>query len=186
MTTTTPSVSSRAATLEKLLGSMDDPGNPVGRDALLTADEHGELVGEGEARLSGFGMGAELVPTKFGGRFETLDGLGRILRPVFRRDPALGFSAALLSFISSSMVWLEGTEQQCTQLAELLLSDERVTLVRREEAHANDLTREELSVAPEPDGWVLNGYKSAIANADRARGLVVMARQEDGEGPGAY
>lgn len=195
--TTMPSVSSRAATLEDLLGSLDDPANPVGRDALLTADEHWELVGEGEERLAGFGIGAELVPVRFGGRFETLDGLGRILRPVFRRDPALGFSTALLSFIASSMVWLEGTEAQCAQLAEMLLGDERVTLVRREEAHANDLTREELVVAPEPDGWVLNGIKTAIANADRARGLVVMARQEggaaaegavgsSGEGPAAY
>jgi alkylation response protein AidB-like acyl-CoA dehydrogenase len=181
-----PSVSSRAATLESLLGSLDDPANPVGRDALLTSDEHWELVGEGEERLAKFGIGAELVPVRFGGRFETLDGLGRILRPVFRRDPALGFSSALLSFIASSMVWLEGTEEQCGLLAQMLLGDERVTLVRREEAHANDLTREELSVAAEPDGWILNGYKSAIANADRARGLVVMARQEDGEGPGAY
>ena len=42
--TTMPSVSSRAATLEDLLGSLDDPANPVGRDALLTADEHWELV----------------------------------------------------------------------------------------------------------------------------------------------
>ncbi|GAA2055145.1 acyl-CoA dehydrogenase [Catenulispora yoronensis] len=185
-TTTVPGVSSRAATLEGLLGSLDDPANPIGRDALLTADEHWELVGEGEDRLAEFGIGAELVPSRYGGRFEALDGLGRILRPVFRRDPALGFSTGLLSFIASSMVWLEGDEQQCGLLAGMLLANERVTLVRREESHANDLTREELSVAPEPDGWVLNGFKSAIANADRARGLVVMARQEDGEGPGAY
>ncbi|NUP50435.1 MAG: acyl-CoA dehydrogenase [Catenulispora sp.] len=168
-----------------MLGPLDDPANPVGRDALLTADEHWELVGEGEDRLAGFGIGAELVPTRFGGRFETLDGLGRILRPVFRRDPALGFATSLLSFIASSMVWLEGTEEQCRQLAGMLLADERVTLVRREESHSNDLTREELSVAAEVDGWVLNGSKSAIANADRARGLVVMARQEDGVGAAA-
>ena len=179
MTLTTPIPASRRADgLEQLLGPLDDPDNPVGRDAILVADEHWETLGEAEERLREFGLGAELVPLHLGGRLERLDALGRILRPIFRRDPSLGFADGLMGFIASSMVWVEGTEQQRTRLAELLIAGERLTLVRREEAHANDLTREEIHLEQGPDGPVLRGVKSAVANSDRARVLVLMVRDE--------
>lgn len=176
----------RAQRLERLLGPLDDPANPVNRDALLTADEHWEILGEAEARLEEFGFAAELVPTEYGGRFTTLDGLGRILRPVFRRDPALGFARGLINFIAASMVWIEGDETQRKRIAALQLDGRLLTVVRREEAHANDLTREEILINEAPDGPMLNGLKSAIANSDRARGLVVMAREADAAGTAAY
>lgn len=178
-TLTTPiPASRRAADLEQLLGPMEDPGNPVGREAILTADEHWETLGEAEQRLRDFGIGAELVPVQHGGRLERLDSLGRVLRPIFRRDPSIGFADGLMGFIASSIVWIEGSEQQRARLAELLLAGERLTLVRREEAHANDLTREEIHLAQGPDGLMLRGMKSAVANSDRARVLVLMARDD--------
>lgn len=183
LTKTSPAVARRVAELEDLLGPLDDPHNPAGREALLTADEAWVVLGEAERRLDGFGLGAEIVPVRHGGRFERVDVLGRVLRPVFRRDPALGFADAVLCFIAASMVWLDGTEEQCRLAAGLLLGGERMTLVRREESHANDLTREELVLTDEPDGLLLQGSKTAIGNADRARGLVVMARHE-GKGEG--
>lgn len=188
MTTMTASaVSRRVAEIERLLGPFDDPDNPAGREAMLTADEAWEVLGEAEGRLDEFGLGAELVPVRYGGRFERVDELARILRPIFRRDPALGFANALICFIAASMIWLDGSEEQCTATADLLLAGERLTLVRREESHANDLTREEMVLTPEPDGALaLNGAKNAIANADRARGVVVMARHEGDEGRDGY
>jgi len=186
-TMTAAAVSVRVAEVERLLGPLDDPANPSGREALLTADEAWEVLGEAESRLDGYGLGAELVPVRYGGRFERVDELARILRPVFRRDPALGFANALICFIATSMIWLDGSEEQRGTAARLLLEGERLTLVRREESHANDLTREELVLAPGPDGaLVLNGAKTAIASADRARGLVVMARHEDEERRDGY
>jgi alkylation response protein AidB-like acyl-CoA dehydrogenase len=186
LTRTSPAVARRVAELEDLLGPLDDPVNPAGREALLTADEAWVVLGEAERRLDGFGLGAEIVPVRHGGRFERVDVLGRVLRPVFRRDPALGFADAVLCFIAASMVWLDGTEEQCRLAAGLLLGGERMTLVRREESHANDLTREELVLTGGPDGLLLQGTKNAIGNADRARGLVVMARHEGEQGHGGY
>src|SRR5581483_5261538 len=94
---TPPGARVRADELERRFGVMADPANPLGQQAVLAADDHWEVLGEGEALLDDFGMGAEFVPAWLGGRLDRLDTLGRILRPVFRRDPSLGFGYGLAS-----------------------------------------------------------------------------------------
>ncbi|HZU55679.1 MAG TPA: acyl-CoA dehydrogenase [Actinocrinis sp.] len=169
----------RADDLERRFGPMADPANPLGLEAVLTADDHWEVLGEAEALLDDFGMGAEFVPARLGGRFERLDLLGRTLRPVFRRDPSLGFGYGLSSFIAAAPVWFAGTDAQQRWVADLLLSGGRIAVARRGEPHANDFVRDEIAADVMPDGFLLNGTKTVIANADRARGLVVFARVDD-------
>ena len=176
---TPPGAQARADDLERRFGSMADPANPLGHEAVLTADDHWEVLGEAEALLDDFGMGAEFVPERLGGRFDRLDTLGRTLRPVFRRDPSLGFGYGLASFIAAAPVWFAGTEEQQRWVADLLLSGGRIAVARRGEPHANDFVRDEIAADMVPDGFLLNGTKTVVANADRARGLVVFARVDD-------
>lgn len=169
----------RVRDLERRLGPMADPANPLGHEAVLAADDHWEVLGEAEARLDEFGMGAQFVPVGLGGRLDRLDVLGRILRPVFRRDPSLGFGYGLSSFIAVAPVWFAGTPDQQRWAADLLMEGGRIAVARRGEPHANDFVRDDIAADLTPEGFVLNGVKTVIANADRARGLVVFARVDD-------
>ncbi|MER5632035.1 acyl-CoA dehydrogenase [Streptomyces nitrosporeus] len=165
--------------LERAFGPLDDPGNPLGAHALLAADAAGSVLPGAEAVLDAFGLNAEFVPADVGGRLERMDVLGRILRPVFRRDASLGFGYGLNCFFATAPVWTAGNEEQRGHAARLLLGGRRVAVARHEVAHGNDFVRDEFTARTVPGGLVLDGSKSAVANASRATGLVVFARMED-------
>ncbi|WP_432181140.1 acyl-CoA dehydrogenase [Streptomyces sp. NBC_00063] len=168
----------RIDALELAFGSLDDPGNPLGADALLAADAAGTVLPEAEKVLDDFGLNAEFVPADVGGRLERMDLLGRLLRPVFRRDASLGFGYGLNCFFAAAPVWTAGDDTQRRLAARLLLSGRRLAVARHEVAHGNDFVRDEFTARTVPDGLVVDGSKSAVANASRATGLVVFARTE--------
>lgn len=174
---TTPA-EERADALERAFGPFDDPDNPLGADALLAADAAGEVPPEATKVLDEYDLNAEFVPADLGGRLERMDVLGRILRPVFRRDASLGFGYGLNCFFAAAPVWTAGNAAQRRQAARLLLSGRRIAVARHEVSHGNDFVRDEFTAAPVPGGLLLDGSKSAIANASRATGLVIFARTE--------
>jgi alkylation response protein AidB-like acyl-CoA dehydrogenase len=166
----------RAAALEALLGDPADPGNPVNGAALLAADARAELLPEGEALLARFGLDAEFVPRELGGRLETLDGLVRVLRPIFRRDATLGLGYGVTSFMAAVPVWTAGTEEQRRRLADLVLGGGRVAFAYHELAHGNDFVRDEFTARRTAAGYLLDGAKPVINNVDRAAAYVFHAR----------
>ncbi|MEU4261451.1 acyl-CoA dehydrogenase family protein [Streptomyces argenteolus] len=166
----------RIDALERAFGSFDDPANPLGAEALLAADAAGEVLPGAEKVLDEYGLNAEFVPASLGGRLERMDLLGRILRPVFRRDASLGFGYGLNCFFAVTPVWTAGDTAQRRQAARLLLNGRRIAVARHEVAHGNDFVRDEFTAVPVPGGLLLDGSKSVIANASRATGLVVFAR----------
>ncbi|MEV7981415.1 acyl-CoA dehydrogenase [Streptomyces sp. NPDC086519] len=166
----------RINALEQAFGALDDPANPLGADALLAADAAGEVLPEAEKLLDEHAFNAEFVPADLGGRLERMDMLGRILRPVFRRDASLGFGYGLNCFFAATPVWTAGNSDQRSHAARLLLGGRRIAVARHEVAHGNDFVRDEFTLTTVPGGLRLDGSKSAIANASRATGLVVFAR----------
>ncbi|MFE1948853.1 acyl-CoA dehydrogenase [Streptomyces sp. NPDC059524] len=169
----------RAARLERLLGDPHDPHNPHGYRALLAADEARRTPEATEALLSDVGLGAEFVPRGLGGRLARPDVLARVLRPVFRRDVALGFGHGITSLFGASAVWAAGDERQRAHTARLLLQGGggRVTIVHHELAHANAILRDEFTArSAVGGGFVLGGRKDVVINADRADALVMYAR----------
>ncbi|MFI2643389.1 acyl-CoA dehydrogenase [Streptomyces sp. NPDC018610] len=171
-------VQDRIDALERAFGPLDDPANPLGGAALLAADAAGVVLPGAERVLDAWGMNAEFVPASLGGRLERMDLLGRILRTVFRRDASLGFGYGLNCFFAAAPVWTAGSTAQQELAARVLLEGRRMAVARHEVAHGNDFVSDEFTVRPEGDALVLNGSKSAIANASRADGLVVFARAE--------
>ncbi|MFC9231706.1 acyl-CoA dehydrogenase family protein [Streptomyces decoyicus] len=168
--------------LESAFGPLDDPQNPCGQDALLAADAAGEALAAAEAVLDSYAFDAEFVPERHGGRLERMDVLGRVLRPVFRRDASLGFGYGLNCFFAAVPVWTGGQDDQCALAARLLLGGRRIAVARHEVAHGNAFVREEFAAEPVEDGFRLNGSKSVIANAARSAGLVVFARTGETRG----
>ncbi|MGW8066196.1 acyl-CoA dehydrogenase [Streptomyces ziwulingensis] len=167
----------RAARLETALGDPFDPGNPHGHLALVRADDDREAPAATEELLARHGLSAEFVPHDLGGRLTDLEQLARVLRPLFRRDLALGYGFGVTSLFAASSVWTAGDTAQRTALADVLLTGGRVAIVHREVAHANAILRREVGAVRTPDGaFLLNGSKDAVMNADRTDAFVVYAR----------
>ncbi|MGP3910935.1 acyl-CoA dehydrogenase [Nonomuraea sp. 10N515B] len=164
--------------LERLLGDPWDPANPLSHAAAVAADERQEMFTEAERRLDAFGMNAEFVPAELGGRFTTLDRLGRLMRAVWRRDPCLGLGYGASSFIASVNVWTAGSPEQKKRFAEQMLANRKIASVYHELAHGNDFARAEFTAY---DGR-LNGRKEVVTNAQRADSLVIFARTSPGAG----
>ncbi|WP_406320506.1 acyl-CoA dehydrogenase [Streptomyces sp. NBC_00519] len=174
----------RIDALESAFGPLDDPENPLGGTALLAADAAGEQVPGAEQVLDAFALNSEFVPEELGGRLRRMDVLGRLLRPLFRRDASVAFGHGLSCFFAAVPVWTAGTTEQQRFVAGLLLGGDRVAVARHEVAHGNDFVRDELTARPVAGGLSVNGSKTAIANAARSRGLVVFARTSDAPGGG--
>ncbi|MFJ9178084.1 acyl-CoA dehydrogenase family protein [Streptomyces sp. NPDC102360] len=172
----------RIARLEALLGDPLDPANPLGDRSVLAADERGELLPEGERALGEFGLGAEFVPVRLGGRFERADRLAQLLRGVFRRDCSLGIGHGVTSFIAALPVWADGSARQQHKVAELLLGGGRIVAAYTELDHGSDFSRVSLAARRAPGGYLLDGGKQLINNIGRAEAAVLFARTAEDPG----
>ncbi|MDQ1008580.1 alkylation response protein AidB-like acyl-CoA dehydrogenase [Streptomyces sp. V4I23] len=186
MTEAEAGVRRRITEVENAFGDPDDAANPVGFAALLAADERGELPAEAERRLDAVGFGAEFVPVALGGRLARADVLARVLRPVFRRDVALGFGYGITSLFAASAVWAAGSEGQRARLAELMRRGGRAGIVHHSLAHGNIMWQGELAARRDERGFVLSGRKDGVVNAERAGAFVVYARTGEGRGPASH
>ncbi|MEU2763245.1 acyl-CoA dehydrogenase family protein [Streptomyces sp. NPDC007094] len=178
-----PSTGEETDRLEKLFADAGDPANPVGRTAVLAADERGEMLGAGEELLTGYGLNAHFVPAELGGRLGRLDDLVRVMRSVYRRDPCLGLGYGAGSFMAAVNVWTAGSTEQRALLARRLLSGGRAACAYHELDHGNDFTRAGFTALAGPDGRLrLNGRKEVVANLRRAETMVLFARTDPAHG----
>ncbi|MDR3080265.1 MAG: acyl-CoA dehydrogenase [Streptomyces sp.] len=175
-------VAARIAELEHRLGDPTDERGELSYAALLTDDERGELSEPGERALDDLALNSEFVPVHLGGRLERIDTLVRVMRQVFRRDIALGLGYGVTSFMAAVNVWSSGTEQQQRRLADLLLDGKKVSVAYHELAHGNDFVRNEFQARPVDGGYLLNGAKQVINNADRAAAWVLFSRTSPAPG----
>lgn len=86
-----PDATRRALRLEALLADPHEPANPYGYETLTAADAQGSAERAGELRDL---LAAEFLPVASGGHFVTAGLLVRALRPLLRRDAALGHACA--------------------------------------------------------------------------------------------
>ncbi|PKW10981.1 Acyl-CoA dehydrogenase [Streptomyces sp. 1222.5] len=175
-------VVARIAELERRLGDPTDERGELSYARLLEADERAELSEAGERALDELVLNADFVPPEHGGRLERIDTLVRVLRQVFRRDIALGLGYGVTSFMAAVNVWSSGTAEQRGRLAELLLDGQKVSVAYHELAHGNDFVRNEFQARPADGGYLLNGAKQVINNADRAAAWVLFSRTSPAPG----
>ncbi|MFF4361126.1 acyl-CoA dehydrogenase [Streptomyces sp. NPDC001604] len=168
----------RAARLDALLDNPYDPGGAHGFAAFLAADRRRRPVLSAERLLADAGLAAEFVPARHGGGLTRADLLMKVLRPVFRRDVALGFAGGVTSLFAASAVWAAGTDAQQRALARLLLGGGRATVVHPGLAPAGGIRREEVTARRTADdtGMLVSGGKDVIIDAARADVYVVHAR----------
>lgn len=164
--------------LEEAFGDPWDQRNPLGFAEILAADERAELLPDGERLLDAYGLNREFVPAELGGRCADLSRMARELRPVFRRDGALGLGYGVTSLMAAVNVWVSGDLAQRRRLAELMIGGGRVAVGFHELAHGNDLSRLELRAVRTGDRLLLRGRKEVVNNAARAEALVLFARTD--------
>ncbi|WP_327371073.1 acyl-CoA dehydrogenase [Streptomyces sp. NBC_01217] len=173
----------RVAELDRRLGDPTDESNELSYARLLEADEAGELSKPGERALDELSLGADFVPRAEGGRLERLDTLVRVMRQVFRRDVALGLGYGVTSFMAAVNVWTSGDTAQRARLAKILNRGGKVSVAYHELAHGNDFVRNEFEARPtEGGGYLLNGAKQVINNAERADAWVLFGRTSPAPG----
>ncbi|CAM5681848.1 acyl-CoA dehydrogenase [Streptomyces avidinii] len=168
-------VQERIAQLEHAFGDLEDPGNPLGAEQFLAADDRARLLPAAERLLDRFGLNAEFVPQELGGRLDRLDVLSRVLRAVFRRDAALGLGYGLTSYMASVVVWADGTQEQRRDTADLLLAGGRMACAYPEPPQGNDFLANRLTARPDGGGFLLSGRKEALNSAASAQSLVLFA-----------
>ncbi|MFF1502284.1 acyl-CoA dehydrogenase family protein [Streptomyces sp. NPDC058316] len=176
----------RVDRLETLLGDPRDAANPLGLRAVLAADERGELSAEGERALADFGLGAEFVPVRLGGRFARADRFALLMRSLFRRDCALGIGYGVTSFIAGLPIWADGSDEQRRRAAELLIGGGRIVAAYTELDHGSDFARISLTAGPTPGGYLLDGGKQLVNNICRAEAAVLFARTGEDAGSRAH
>ncbi|WEH39063.1 acyl-CoA dehydrogenase [Streptomyces sp. NBC_01218] len=171
----------RVAEIEDGLGDPWSHDNPVGLRAVLANDESGDSSAVGIRRFQSLGMPAELVPEHLGGRMAGADLLGFLMRPFFRRDPALAFSHGFTPFLGAQMVWLNGDSHQRSKMANVVLRGGTVGVACQRFEHESEFHAQEYSAAWGDDGMLrLNGRKSAINNAHTAELIVGFVSTGDG------
>jgi alkylation response protein AidB-like acyl-CoA dehydrogenase len=166
----------RLARLEHEFGDPFEPGNPLGFDRILDADEAETMFGPGEQALTEFGLNAEFVPARLGGRLDRLDDLVEIMRSVYRRDPCLGLGYGASSLIAGVNIWTAGSPRQQRFAADLLLSGGRIAVAYHELSHGNDMAETECRASLEPGRITLNGRKEVVTNIQRSEAFVLFAR----------
>ncbi|MGD6755246.1 acyl-CoA dehydrogenase [Streptomyces sp. BH105] len=183
-----PDATERARRLEELLGDPAEPDNPHGLRALLAADERGAAPEATERLLAEARLTAEFVPRELGGLLGRPDELAQVLRPLFRRDVALGFGFGLIALFGASAVWAAGNDEQQARTARELLAGTggRVTHLHHELTHANAILRDEFTARRTKDAFRVDGRKDVIINAARAGLFVMYARTDAGAGPRSH
>lgn len=169
-------VRERVAELESGLGDPVDPHNPLGFGAFLEADRRGAQLAPAEKLLDDLRLPAEIVPHGLGGRMTGQDTLARVLRPVFRRDAALGLAHVLTPYLAAAVVWAGGSVRQRQETAELLLACGRMAYAYPQPVPGNVFLQNGLVATRQGTAHLLDGRKDAMNNAARARSLVLFAR----------
>lgn len=172
--------------LEQLFGDPTAPDSLLNHRDILEADRHGELVHPAESALHSWGFGSEFVPASLGGRWVSSEDLVRRIRPVFRRDPALGLGQGVTSLMAAVNVWAAGNRQVKQRVADALIGGERIATGFHELAHGNDLLSNECEATLGPDGWTVNGCKEVINNIDRAESALLFVRTGGGASARAF
>jgi alkylation response protein AidB-like acyl-CoA dehydrogenase len=156
-------------------GSVDDACSAA---ALAALDEDEEFPARAVRVLDEAGLPAHYVLSDGAELPETV----RLLRAVARRDLAVAIAHGK-TFLGTAPVWVAGTAEQITGLAERVRAGDAVCWGLTERGHGADLLAGELTaVAEASDGWRLDGEKWLINNATRSALACVLARTDPAGG----
>jgi alkylation response protein AidB-like acyl-CoA dehydrogenase len=137
------------------------------------------------AELNDWGLHRYYVPTEFGGDLDNYEQILMLIRLVARRDLTVAIGHGK-TYLGAVCVWVSGTQEQATYLGQAICQGEIVSLALTERSHGSDILSNELTAELSGDGFLLNGEKWLINNANRSDNLTVFARTDTKGGSRGY
>jgi alkylation response protein AidB-like acyl-CoA dehydrogenase len=157
-------------------------GGPFSPSYSARKDRTEEFPAEAVRVLDDFGLSQWFVPRELGGRLQSVPELMRLLRVVSRRDLTVAIAYGK-TFLGTVPVWVGGSPEQKSRLAEQVCGDSAmVTWALTERHHGADLMAGEVSAERTAEGWRLRGAKWLINNATRALLVTLLARTDPAGG----
>ncbi|MFC0433346.1 acyl-CoA dehydrogenase family protein [Kutzneria buriramensis] len=166
---------SRVAELERLLAELAREGGPFSSGYNARLDRQEAYPAEAFRILDEFGMASNYVPTRLGGRLDSVPELIQLFRVVSRHDLSV-IVAYGKTILGAAPTWVAGRPDQARWLAGEVLSSTMVTWALTERHHGADLLSGELTATRSADGWRLDGTKWLINNGTRAPLVCLLAR----------
>ncbi|NEC24023.1 acyl-CoA dehydrogenase family protein, partial [Streptomyces parvus] len=169
------------ADLEEHLREWSRPGGPFDPGLLAAHEENEAFPAEACAALDAWGLPGFYVPSRYGGRQESLDEFVALLRRIAARDLTVAVAHGK-TFLGGVCVWAAGEEGPAGFLARQVLASEPVAWGLTEPGGGSDLLAGALTAGRHGSGWRLSGRKWPVNNATRGNLMCVLARTEPGGG----
>ncbi|WP_203819200.1 acyl-CoA dehydrogenase family protein [Paractinoplanes ferrugineus] len=173
----------RAEQLELGLGDPNDTANIFNYRQQVECDEASELPEQAMSLMRKFGFPAFMIPASLGGALDRPEDVLWAGRVAARRDltVTLSFGSTLLAAMP---VWLWGTAEQRTRLAQALVSGSLGGFAISEAEHGSDLMASDAVLVSSAGKVFLSGAKWPIGNATRGDFITVLARSPGASGDG--
>ncbi|MDY0812172.1 acyl-CoA dehydrogenase family protein [Kitasatospora purpeofusca] len=167
-----------AAAMDRRLGDPEDAGRLFSYARCAALDEREEFPLEICRELDLLGLPAHYVPAAYGGTLDSYEQVLQLMRAVARRDLTVAIAHGK-TFLGAVSVWVGGSREQAVELAGAVLDGAVVSWGLTEREHGSDLLAGEVRAARTADGYLVNGEKWLINNANRGRLICLLARTAD-------
>lgn len=171
-----------AESLERELGDPMDTNVSFSFKRCIELDEQEEFPETLCALLEEWGVQDYYVPVRHGGKLRRFDESFTLFRTIARRDLSVAIAHGK-TFLGSAPIWIAGTAEQQTDVAQRILKREYIALALTEEAHGGDLAASECTARKIHNQYLLFGPKWLVNNATRSAALCVLARTHARGGP---
>lgn len=176
---------------DKLLAVLGDPlqdDQPFSYATSVKADLVGDRLDQQAAALDATGFVRQLIPAAWntGGELVDLEAILSLARLLAGRNPSL-MPRMMYSIGSIAVLDIAGSEQQRKMLSTWLLAGQTAGLAVNEPGIRSDLMRNVTTAERqgETDWYIVNGRKWLVGQAERGRGLVLLAKT-GADGPAAF
>ena len=170
-------MTNKAQRLENSLGSIQEMSSSI-----ISDDELEAFPSEVNVLIDDQCFLEEIIPGSEGGNLEDLCSLLEVSRVLSRRNLTTAIAVGQ-TFLGSIPVWIAGTVEQKSRLAEILRSGGLNCLALTEELYGSDLQSNQVSiVATDNNEYRLNGEKWCINNATKGEAMSLFVRSNVGGG----
>jgi alkylation response protein AidB-like acyl-CoA dehydrogenase len=163
--------------LEKFLGDPRNPSNVCSYKSVVALDEADQFPDDMAMTLTDWGLYQYFVPSQYGGRLVNFDEFMLLFQTIYRRDPTLGLGYGLTTFMAAVVVWVAGSQEQKSRLSDIIMLRKKpVSVAYHETAHGNDFLNIDCHATRDDRGFLIQGNKWLINNAQYGDALTLFAR----------
>jgi len=166
-----------AEALDRSLGHPLEDGRPFSFRQLIALDESEHYPESQLGALRDLGLHRYHIPAQDGGALTSVQELILLVQLLARRDLSVAVAHST-TLLGSMTTWQAGTDAQRRAMQQRISRGQNVAFGLTERAHGSDVTANQVQADKVDGGWVLNGQKWLIANANRSAAVTVYARTD--------